>query len=59
LEGSSRPDDRRTGTRLGAYPGSLQIEKPFAVPDTMYASSFTIKGGLIRVRLEKCEAVFR
>jgi hypothetical protein len=24
--------------RLGAYPGSLQIEKPFAVPDTTHAS---------------------
>jgi len=30
-------DDRRPGMRLGAYPGPLQIETPFAIPDTTQA----------------------
>ena len=29
-----RPDDRHLGLRLGAYAGPLQIEKPFAIPDS-------------------------
>ena len=31
-------DDRRPGMRLCAYPGPLQIETPFAIPDTTQAS---------------------
>jgi len=36
--GRVRPDDRHPGMRLGAYPGPLQIETPFAIPDTTQAS---------------------
>ncbi|MGA9549377.1 MAG: hypothetical protein WBS14_17115, partial [Rhodomicrobium sp.] len=35
--GRGHPNDRRPGMRLGAYPGPLQIETPFAIPDTTQA----------------------
>ena len=38
LIGRGHPDDCHPGMRLGAYPGSLQIETPFAIPDTTQAS---------------------
>jgi hypothetical protein len=38
LTGRVRPDDRHPGMRLGAYPAPLQIEAPFAIPDTTQTS---------------------